>query len=88
MDELAAYLLEKESITGKEFMKIFNRHKGIEDEDPGEKKDPDGENMPDQAVNTEDKAENNGEVSLELSAQGLYANMAAEGNNNVNIKDV
>lgn len=31
MDELAAYLLEKESITGKEFMKIFNRHKGIEE---------------------------------------------------------
>ena len=35
MDELAAFLLEKESITGKEFMDIFNRVKGIvpEDED-------------------------------------------------------
>lgn len=29
MDELAAFLLEKESITGKEFMEIFNRVKGI-----------------------------------------------------------
>ncbi|MCR5222828.1 MAG: ATP-dependent zinc metalloprotease FtsH [Lachnospiraceae bacterium] len=33
MDELAEFLLEKESITGKEFMKIFNRSKGIADED-------------------------------------------------------
>ena len=33
MDELAEFLLEKESITGKEFMKIFNRSKGIPDED-------------------------------------------------------
>ena len=31
MDELAQFLLEKESITGKEFMKIFNRSKGIEE---------------------------------------------------------
>ena len=69
-------------------MKIFNRYKGIEDEDPGEKKDNGGEGRPDQADNTDDPVENNGEVSLELSAQGLYANMASEGNNNVNIKDV
>jgi cell division protease FtsH len=41
MDELAAYLLEKESITGKEFMKIFNRHKGIED-DAGDKSEGEG----------------------------------------------
>ena len=38
MDELAAFLLEKESITGKEFMEIFNRAKGIvpenEDKEP------------------------------------------------------
>src|SRR5574344_2014197 len=29
VDELATFLLEKESITGKEFMEIFNRAKGI-----------------------------------------------------------
>ena len=29
MDELATFLLEKESITGKQFMEIFNRAKGI-----------------------------------------------------------
>ncbi|MCR4655080.1 MAG: ATP-dependent zinc metalloprotease FtsH [Lachnospiraceae bacterium] len=33
MEELAQFLLEKESITGKEFMKIFNEHKGITEED-------------------------------------------------------
>jgi len=31
MDELAAFLLEKESITGKQFMEIFNRYMGIEE---------------------------------------------------------
>lgn len=36
MDELAEYLIEKETITGKEFMKIYNEAKGIvpEDEKP------------------------------------------------------
>ncbi|MBQ8148575.1 MAG: ATP-dependent zinc metalloprotease FtsH [Lachnospiraceae bacterium] len=29
MDKLAAYLIEKETITGKEFMEIYNREKGI-----------------------------------------------------------
>ena len=41
MDKLAAYLIEKETITGKEFMKIFRKEKGIpepeEDETEGEK---------------------------------------------------
>lgn len=32
MDELAKFLLEKESITGKQFMEIFNRYMGIEEE--------------------------------------------------------
>ena len=41
MDELAAFLLEKESITGKEFMKIFNRAKGIADEENTDKEDID-----------------------------------------------
>ncbi|MCR5791431.1 MAG: ATP-dependent zinc metalloprotease FtsH [Lachnospiraceae bacterium] len=33
MEELAQYLLEKESITGKEFMKIFREYRGEEPED-------------------------------------------------------
>ena len=33
MDSLAAFLIEKETITGKEFMKIFREVKGIPDPD-------------------------------------------------------
>lgn len=32
LDEAAQFLIEKETITGKEFMKIFNEKKGISDE--------------------------------------------------------
>ncbi len=43
MDKLAAYLIEKETITGKEFMKIYRREKGIpepvEEEETKEGKD-------------------------------------------------
>lgn len=33
MDEIAAYLIEKETITGKEFMKIYRKAKGLPEED-------------------------------------------------------
>ncbi len=43
MDKLAAYLIEKETITGKEFMKIYRKEKGIpepkEDEEGSDNKD-------------------------------------------------
>ena len=44
MDKLAAYLIEKETITGKEFMKIYRQEKGIPEpeEDEKEKKDNSG----------------------------------------------
>jgi cell division protease FtsH len=48
MDQIAAFLIEKETITGKEFMQIFRRVKGIPepeeektDEDAGQKMDED-----------------------------------------------
>lgn len=41
MDKLAEYLIEKETITGKEFMEIFRREKGIPE--PEEKKEDSGE---------------------------------------------
>lgn len=41
MDELAAHLIEKETITGKEFMKIYRKSKGIQE--PEEKENADGE---------------------------------------------
>ena len=41
MDKLAEYLIEKETITGKEFMEIFRREKGIPE--PEEKKEDEAE---------------------------------------------
>lgn len=41
MDKLADYLIEKETITGKEFMEIYRREKGIPE--PVEEKDKEGE---------------------------------------------
>lgn len=41
MDKLADYLIEKETITGKEFMEIYRREKGIPE--PAEEKDKEGE---------------------------------------------
>ena len=32
LDEIAKYLIEKESITGKEFMDIFNRVENLENQ--------------------------------------------------------
>ena len=52
MDKLAAYLIEKETITGKEFMKIFRKEKGLpepeEDEAEGEKSPQTAEAQPDE----------------------------------------
>lgn len=79
MDELAAYLLEKESITGKEFMKIFNRHKGIEDkeDDSSDKKDDKEASKvhPSAKGSILNEAEigNDKAVTLHISPQGLYA---------------
>jgi len=43
MDKLAAYLIEKETITGKEFMQIFRKEKGIPEPAEEEKKPVSGE---------------------------------------------
>ena len=49
MDKLADYLIEKETITGKEFMEIFRKEKGLPD--PEEKKDEEqGSNVVDITV--------------------------------------
>ena len=37
LDKIAAFLIEKETITGNEFMEIFHKVEGI---DPEEKKEP------------------------------------------------
>jgi len=82
MDKLAAYLIEKETITGKEFMEIFRREKGIPE--PEEEKKETGEaaesvtagsdDTADQLTEktedpAEDQAENQSEVQTELPEQ-------------------
>ncbi len=39
LDKIAAFLIEKETITGKEFMKIFREVKGIPEPEEGEEQD-------------------------------------------------
>lgn len=71
MDKIAAHLIEKETITGKEFMKIYRQEKGIpepvEKETPGEdKQDKELQNKEEQ-VTTEAKKEDVKEESKEAS---------------------
>lgn len=53
MDKLAAFLIEKETITGKEFMEIFRREKGLPD--------PEEEKKQEEAAKTETSSETEGE---------------------------
>ena len=56
MDKLSAFLIEKETITGKEFMEIFRREKGI----------PEPEEKEESGVNkTEDDVQKSVEVKAE-----------------------
>jgi len=57
LDEIAKYLYENETITGKEFMKIFRKLKGLPDEtEPEEKEKNDkGETPPDQEAELSDE---------------------------------
>ena len=77
MDKLAGYLIEKETITGKEFMKIFRKEKGIPEpeeeqkdvtgsEASGEKKEAAADETPDEkkeAAEAESSAESMDDTS-------------------------
>lgn len=54
MDKIAAYLIEQETITGKEFMKIYREEKGLPE--PEEKK-PEGADKPEEKAADDAKAE-------------------------------
>ena len=58
MDKLAEFLIEKETITGKEFMKIFRAEKGIPEPEEEEKKPENSESKPEGETETpaEEKA--------------------------------
>ena len=68
MDKLAAHLLEKETITGKEFMKIFREEKGIPE--PEENKPENPEEKVEQKEIT-DKEETSENVEKNNSAQTI-----------------
>lgn len=61
MDKLAEFLIEKETITGKEFMKIFREEKGIPDPEEGkaEEQKKAEQNAEGSKQIAEEKAENN-----------------------------
>lgn len=59
MDKIADHLIEKETITGKEFMEIYRREKGIpepeEDKDP-KKEEQNSDKMPEQEAEADGKS--------------------------------
>jgi len=60
LDKIAAYLIEKETITGKEFMEIFRKEKGLPD--PAEEgKDESGEKPEDVAEKAEETSDSSPE---------------------------
>ncbi|MBQ6807483.1 MAG: ATP-dependent zinc metalloprotease FtsH [Lachnospiraceae bacterium] len=70
MDKLAAHLIEKETITGKEFMKIYRQEKGLpepeEDDKKKEDKKDDGQNVAESV-----SAETTGEANQEATNQEI-----------------
>lgn len=71
MDKLAEFLIEKETITGKEFMEIYRREKGIPE--PEEKKDEEkkGEGKA-EAPAKESAAEEAGKVSVDEAVPVVF----------------
>ena len=68
LDKIAAYLIEKETITGKEFMEIYRREKGLPD--PAEEKASEEKAEDKPEVKTEENSETASEtVSEEQSEQ-------------------
>lgn len=54
MDQIAAFLIEKETITGKEFMKIFHKAKGIEESEEPERSEKTENKQIEESVKTEE----------------------------------
>lgn len=74
MDELAAYLIEKETISGKEFMKIYRKAKGIPE--PEEKEEEDQKEVKAESTVPQESVED-GEIK-ETEDQGEAENGSPE----------
>lgn len=84
MDKLAEFLIEKETITGKEFMEIFRREKGLPE--PEEKKDeedkkPETEKPEEKPV---EEAEKSADVADATIQQGEAVDVKADGDSDSN----
>ena len=74
LDKISEYLYEKETITGKEFMKMFREMKGLPD--PEEEKKADEENKTDESSTSADKGLDEQEKasdSVELVSEEAFA---------------
>ena len=70
MDKLAAYLIEKETITGKEFMQIFRKEKGLPDPEEEKKEENKEDNKEEQTeAASEETVENVSETSEETQEE-------------------
>ena len=68
LDKIATFLIERETITGKEFMKIFREVKGIQDPE---------------AEKSEENVSNSSENDLETDVQAESVSNEAETDNDV-----
>ena len=79
MDKIAAFLIEKETITGKEFMQIFRKEKGIpepEEESEEKEKNSDSEKTTDsekapEDINAEVKEDNIADITIGDSTEDM-----------------
>ncbi len=71
MDKIAAFLIEKETITGKEFMQIFRKEKGIPEpeEDSEEKEKNSDSEKTAEDISTEVKEDNIADITIGDSAE-------------------
>ena len=77
MDKLAEFLIEKETITGKEFMKIFREIKGIPE--PEEKKDePEDEEVVEENIPETKETPDNQQDEKEPEVRGNYSKASAD----------
>ena len=78
MDKLAAHLIEKETITGKEFMEIFNKEMGIKPEKDSKNKESGKIKKKDAVKTGADVTDHESETEQEYVKVGFYDNSGSE----------
>ena len=78
MDKLAAHLIEKETITGKEFMEIFNKEMGIKPEKESKNKESKKMKKKEAVQTVTEETSHESEPAEEYVKVGFYDNPASE----------